>query len=343
MNSYNKKLIRHDLINTKHWVEKNGWKEIKKQLYIILKDNYNSKYSLLTSNLNYDAYYSVIRLSKLLSSDELIQLLKDFDKYFYKKNKNNKEMIGGNNVLLGGLNIGKFANKFKSSAATYAKKAQSHVAQQGQQLAQQAKQYAQEQGHQLAQQGQQYLQQQGQQLAQQAKQYAQEQGQQLAQQGQQYLQQQGQQLAQQAHQYVQQQGQQLAQQGQQLVQQGQQYLQNQANIAQQRIQNTLQQVGQKAQRVGNQFNQQAQMYLTPQNQQELNKTVATYMPQQYYNPSIIQQVPQSGYIQPPLPTIATTPAQQFPMTQPTEPHSDSGFLGSLFESAGDMGKKIVGL
>ena len=198
MNSYNKKLIRQDLINALHWVENIGWKEIKRQLYIILKDNYNSKYSLLTSNLNYDAYYSVIRLSKLLNSDELIQLLKDFDKYFYKKNKNNKQMIGGNNVLSGGLNIGKYATKFKSSAATYAKKAKSHVAQQGQQMAQQAKQYAQEQGQQLVQQGQQYLQDQGQKLAQQAHQY---------------VQQQGQQLAQQAHQYVQQQGQQLAQQG----------------------------------------------------------------------------------------------------------------------------------
>ena len=318
MNSYNKKLIRRDLINTKNWVENIGWKEIKRQLYIILKDNYNSKYSLLTSNLNYDVYYSVIRLSKLLSSDELIQLLKDFDKYFYKKNKNNKQMIGGNNVLSGGLNIGKYATKFKSSAATYAKKAKSHVAQQGQQMVQQAKQYAQDQGQQLAQQAQQYVQQQGQQLAQQGQQYLQQQGQQLAQQGQQYLQQQGQQLA----------------------QQGQQYLKNQANLAQQQIQNTIQQVGQKVQQVGNQFNQQVPMYLTPQYQQELKKTVATYMPPQYYNPSVIQQVPQSGYIQPPLPTI---PVQQFPIVQPIETHSDSGFLGSLFESAGDMGKKIVGL
>ena len=331
MNSYDKKLIKYDLNNIKHWVENTEWKKIKKLLYTtILKNNYNLK--LITSNSNNDVYQSINRLSSILDSGELVQLLKDLNKLFYlkKQNKNNCEMIGGNNVLSGGLNMGKFANKLKSSASTYAKKAKSHVVEQGNQMAQQAKQYAQEQSQQMIQQAKQYAQQQAQQMAQQ--------GQQMAQQAQQYAQQQAQQLAQQTQQYVQQQGQQLAQ-------QGQQYLQDQAKLAQQQLQNTFQQVGHKVQQVGNQLNKQAQMYLTPQYQPQVQQIQQMPIPQQLPTPQqmpIPQQIMPSGYIQPPLPLV---PVQQLSTEQPAEPQreSSSGFFGSFFESAGDIGKKLVGL
>ena len=377
MNLYNKKLIKHDLLNIKRWVENIEWKEVKKQLHTILKNSRNSKYASSTSNINYEVYYSAKRLSQILDSNEIIQLLRDFNNNFYFKNykqdKNYDQIMNVNITMLGGFNMNKFANKFKSNATTYAKKAQSHVVEQSKQMAEQAKQYAQEQSKQMIQQAKHYAQQQGQQMAKQAQQYVQQQGQQIAQQGQQ--------IAQQAQQYVQQQGQQIAQ-------QGQVYLQNQAKLAQQQIQNTLQQVQNKTQQIGNQLNQHAQMYLTPQYQQQSNKTIISHIPQQYYNPSstqiplnnipTIQQIPMTrqipmtqqipavrqiptvqqipmtqqiptvqqigsvGYIQPPLPVIQV---HQLPIEQFAEPQHESskGLIGSFFESAGDIGKKILGL
>ena len=319
MTSYNKHLIKQDLIIIKNWTKNTNWKELKKQLYTIIKTNYNSKYSLNQSN--YDIYLSISRLSQILKSDELFQLIKDLNKLYYNKNKYQDSLIGGYNydALHGGLNIGKFASKFKSSASALAKKAKTQVAEQGKQMAQETKQYAQQQAQQVGQ----YAQQQAQQVGQ----YAQQQAQQMADQAKQYAQQQ----AQQAQQYAQQQAQQLAQQAQQYAQQQTQNLQN-----------TIQQVGQTIGQNVDQRVQQAQIYVKPYIATQ--GQITTPMPTPGINPGINQGINpvMQGISYPPLP-VAMPPQLPIPAPALEASTENSGLLTSIFDSAGSIGKKIMGL
>ena len=121
MTSYNKKLIKQDLINIINWTKDINWKELKKQLYTIIKTNYNTIYSSNKLKSNYNIYISISRLSQILKSDELFLLIKDLNKYYYNKDKHHNLLIGGNyetNILQGGVNFGSFAKlaSFASSA-----------------------------------------------------------------------------------------------------------------------------------------------------------------------------------------------------------------------------------
>jgi hypothetical protein len=308
MTSYSKKLIKEDLVNIKNWAKKANWKEVKKQLYTIINKNYNSKYLVHNSNSNFVIHSSINRLSQILKSDEIFQLIKDLNKYYYNNEHNSLTSVDDSDVLHGGFDMSSFAGKFKSIA----EKAKTHVVKQGKEFAKkQAQQYVPpqlaQQAQQLAQQAQQYvpvqLAQQAQQLAQQAQQLAPQQLAQLAQQAQQLVPQQLAQLSQQAQQLVPQQliPQQLAQQAQQLAQQAQKY-------------------------VPQQLAQQAQQ-LFPQGQNTTFNQV----------PSVPSSYIQQPQLPVPVPVTVSEPVP-VPITEPS-----TGILNSIFDSAGNIGKKIMGL
>ena len=107
MSSYNKNLIKQDLLNIKNWTKNTNWKGIKKQLYIMINTDHDSGYTLYGSGSKYDIYQSISRLSQLLEAGELFQLIKDFNKYYYKKDNTQFELLGGDlnpALLKGGFN-----------------------------------------------------------------------------------------------------------------------------------------------------------------------------------------------------------------------------------------------
>jgi hypothetical protein len=210
MSLYKYELTNTDLKILHKWAKSNEWSDIKKQIYIMIKNNYNNKYIKEHDHTNTDIYPILVKLSYKMEASKLIDLIKTL----------NADQIGGyypyvsNQPLQGGINYGKVAGLVKSKASVIGKKAQSQIKAQGKKMADQAQQYAQDQ----AQQAKQYVQQQAQQAQQKAAQYIQQQ----AEQAQQYAQQQ----AQQAQQYAQQQAQQMEQKFENKVVQAGQHLQN---------------------------------------------------------------------------------------------------------------------
>lgn len=198
MSLYKYELTNNEYNSLYNWIQNKEWHDIKKQLYKIIKNNYNSKYNK-SNNANNDIMSIMVKLTHKMNTLEIVNLLKEL----------NKNQIGGvlyskneyNNTLHGGINFGKLASMVKSKASLVGKQAKTYA----QQQAEIAKDYAKQQAKQVQTQAQDYLKQQ----ASQAQEYLKQQALQVQTQAQQYAQQQAQQIQQQIENKVAQVGQKI--------------------------------------------------------------------------------------------------------------------------------------
>lgn len=201
MSLYKYELFDKELDILHKWAKNKEWSDIKKQIYIMIKNHNNKKYIKEHENANNDIYPLLLKLFHKMEIPDLINFLKTPNAYH----------TGGyypyvsNHPLQGGINFGKLASLAKSKASAMGKQVQSQLREQGKQLANQASEYAQQQTQHATQ----YVQQQAQEYIKQQALRAQQYAQQQALQAQQYAQQQAQQLQQKFENKVTQAGKQL--------------------------------------------------------------------------------------------------------------------------------------